>query len=76
MNEIPPECLSMPAQLSRVYRRLVDGKEHSRQEIADYTGDPVLSVTARIRELRNKHGYTILCNETFRVNVFVYRMVL
>lgn len=46
------------AQASDVFRLMQDGKWRTLSEIADATGHPEASVSARLRDLR-KVGYTV-----------------
>jgi predicted transcriptional regulator len=49
-------------QLLRVLDVLADGEPHGLAEIAERTGDPPASVSARIRDLRKLKfgGYTVI----------------
>lgn len=47
------------AQQLRVYDIVNDGSWHTLREIADRTGDPEASVSARLRDLRNMFSLTV-----------------
>lgn len=65
-------------QMVRVYRAMIDQQWHSLYEISAHTGDPVQSISARLRDLRKPAfgGFTV---ERRRRNgsdaVWEYRML-
>lgn len=46
-------------QWKRVFDLMHDGEWRSLREISMKTGDPESSVSARLRDLRNKYGYVV-----------------
>ena len=66
----------MNAQQRRIYRQMKDGHWHSPAHIAAFTGDPLQSVTARIRDLRKEQcGSHIIERKYVAQNVVLYRML-
>jgi hypothetical protein len=57
-REIPGPRLAK--QLANVAFVMVDGQERTLRTIAALAGCETQSASARLRELRNKHGWTIL----------------
>ena len=49
----------MNRQLRRVFEIVRDGEWHTLANIARVTGDPEASISARLRDLRNKYGLTV-----------------
>jgi hypothetical protein len=51
----------LAAQLERVRRLMQDGEWRTLPEIADITGDPLQSISARLRDLRKERfgGHTV-----------------
>ena len=54
-----PEKPRRERQVDRVRNCLADGKRRTLREISEITGDDSAAVSARIRELRSKYGFTI-----------------
>ena len=54
----PRDGQRLKAQLGRVRRLMADSRWRTLSEIAEATGDPEASVSARLRDLR-KLGYTV-----------------
>lgn len=46
-------------QWKRVYNLMLDGAWRTLREISYFTNDPESSISARLRDLRNKYGFTV-----------------
>jgi hypothetical protein len=65
------------AQLIRVFAVMHDGEWRTLNQIANLTGDPTHSVSARLRDFRKRRfGSHIVLREYLRNGLFRYRLVL
>ena len=62
----------LTSQLTRVYDVIKDGRWHTLSSIANITGDPEGSVSARLRDLRKEKFGAYDIQRTRRGNVFSY----
>ena len=66
----------LSAQLDRVRELMSDGKGRFLYQIADATGDPESSCSARLRDLRKpKFGSHNITREYYSAGLWMYRMV-
>lgn len=64
-------------QLGKVSAIMSDGRWHTLAELADKTGNPEASLSARLRDLRKKRfGGHIVERQFVRRGLFKYRMVV
>ncbi len=64
------------AQMRRVWRAMLDGKEHTLPELSEKTGDPEASVSARLRDLRKaRFGAHRIERRYIERGLWGYRMV-
>lgn len=65
------------AQLRRVFAAMADGKWRSLYEISIATGDPVQSISARLRDLRKpRFGEHGVMRRNVANGLFEYRLIL
>jgi hypothetical protein len=69
------DAVRLCQQLVRVSRLMSDGKWRTLYEIAETTGDPLQSVSARVRDLRKaKFGAHIVDRKRISPGTFAYRV--
>ncbi len=72
----PRDHARLGSQLQRVGRLMLDGRWRTLAEIADTTGAPEASVSARLRDLRkDKFGGHVLEAECVQAGLWRYRLV-
>ena len=64
------------AQLHRVFDLMLDGHWYTLREIAEKTGDPEASVSARLRDLRHLFGKVDRHRRYERAGLWEYRFEL
>lgn len=63
-------------QLSRVKKLMLDGRWRTLQQIADHTGDPPASVSARLRDLRkSRFGAYVVERRHIKRGLWEYRVL-
>lgn len=71
----PRDKARLTGQLARVRDCMTDGKWRSLAEIAEITGDPEASVSARLRDLRRPaNGFYTVKRRQRSTSQFEYRM--
>lgn len=75
--EHPRDAVRLGVQMYAVFELMKDGKERTLKEIADGTGSPESSVSARLRDLRKERfgGHTVERHYIAR-GLFSYRLLL
>ena len=73
----PRDSSRLGDQMKAVFELMKDGKERTLKEIADGTGSPESSVSARLRDLRKERfgGHTVERQYIAR-GLFSYRLLL